>query len=387
INRASVESRKGAPRIAPIPISPAAALPEPASSAPRMATSGIMVSGNAVPTAASMLPTAPAPSCNRSPIISTAFVKRTAAPSIAARENINSRIVTGSPQAIRGGNVLDSYPPATLLHSEAEGMDELEKTLAAVASGTLSPEEAAGRLKKREVRYLDEFAALDLGRSARKGVPEVVYARGKSPAQVALICASLLESRERVIVSSPTPEHEAEIRARLPETPLRQAGRSMIVGNGEPSSGDGRVGALSAGTSDLPVLEEALAVAREMGASVKSFHDVGVAGVHRLAAPLEELREFDPDALIVAAGMEGALPSVVSGLVSVPVIGLPTSTGYGLGGDGTAAILGMLQTCSPGLSVVNVNNGVGAGATAALIANRAALGRATHENGRKSGPD
>jgi NCAIR mutase (PurE)-related protein len=283
--------------------------------------------------------------------------------------------------------VLDSYPLATLIYLEAESMDELERTLAAVASGAMSPEKAAGRLKKREVRYLGEFAALDLGRSARKGVPEVVYARGKSPAQVASICATLLESCERAIVSSPTPEHESEIRATLPATPLRWAGRSLLVGVGEPSPSGGRVGALSAGTSDLPVLEEALAVAREMGASVKSFHDVGVAGVHRLAAPLEELREFDPDALIVAAGMEGALPSVVSGLVSVPVIGLPTSTGYGLGGDGTAAILGMLQTCSPGLSVVNVDNGVGAGATAALIANRAALGRATREYGQKSGPD
>jgi pyridinium-3,5-biscarboxylic acid mononucleotide synthase len=265
-------------------------------------------------------------------------------------------------------------------------MDELEKTLAAVASGDLSPESAAGRLKRGEVRYLDEFAALDLGRSVRKGVPEVVYARGKSPAQVAGICATLLESSERVIVSTPAPEHEAQIRAALPETPIRHAGRSVVLGSGEPAPSGGRVGALSAGTSDLPVLEEALAVVREMGASVMSFHDVGVAGVHRLAAPLEELREFDPDALIVAAGMEGALPSVVSGLVAVPVIGLPTSTGYGIGGDGTAAILGMLQTCSPGLSVVNVDNGVGAGATAALIANRAALGRAAHENGRKSDP-
>jgi NCAIR mutase (PurE)-related protein len=263
-------------------------------------------------------------------------------------------------------------------------MDELEKTLKAVASGSLSPESAAGRLKKGEVRYLGEFAALDLGRSVRKGVPEVVYASGKGPAQVAGICAALLESRERVIVSSPATEHEAEIRATLPETPLRRAGRSLVVGGGEPSPSGGRVGALSAGTSDLPVLEEALAVVREMGASVMGFHDVGVAGVHRLAAPLEKLREFDPDCLIVAAGMEGALPSLVSGLVSVPVIGLPTSTGYGLGGDGTAAILGMLQTCSPGLSVVNVDNGVGAGATAALIANRAAAGRATHQNGRKS---
>ena len=263
-------------------------------------------------------------------------------------------------------------------------MDELEKTLREVASGELTPESAAGRLKRGEVRYLDEFAALDLGRSVRKGVPEVVYARGKSPAQVASICAALLESHERVIVSSPTPEHETKIRETLPETPFRRAGRSVVIGPGEPIPSGGRVGALSAGTSDLPVLEEALGVAREMGASVMSFNDVGVAGVHRLVAPLEQLREFDPDCLIVAAGMEGALPSVVSGLVPVPVLGLPTSTGYGLGGDGTAAILGMLQTCSPGLSVVNVDNGVGAGATAALISNRAAAGRTAHANSRKA---
>jgi len=109
-----------------------------------------------------------------------------------------------------------------------------------------------------------------------------------------------------------------------------------------------------------------------------SFHDVGVAGIHRLAEPLRDLRGFDPDALIVAAGMEGALPTVISALVDVPVVGLPTSTGYGLGGDGTAAILGMLQSCSPGLSVVNVDNGVGAGATAALISNRAARYRSAN---------
>ena len=252
-----------------------------------------------------------------------------------------------------------------------------------MASGALSPASAARRLKAGEVRYLDEFAALDLGRAARKGVPEVVYARGKSPGQVAEICAALLESAERVVVSSPSPEHEAAVRERLPEVPLGRAGRSFVLGSGEPTPTGGRVGALSAGTSDLPVLEEALVVAREMGARVRSFNDVGVAGIHRLAAPLEELGAFDPDVLIVAAGMEGALPSVVSGLVAVPVIGLPTSTGYGLGGDGTAAILGMLQTCSPGLSVVNVDNGVGAGATAALIANRAARGRAAWENGQR----
>ncbi len=252
---------------------------------------------------------------------------------------------------------------------------ELEKVLEAVASGALSPSAAAGRLRSKEVRYLDEFAVLDLGRPARKGVPEVVYAPGKTPEQVARICEVLLSAGERVVVSAPSPEAKAQIRHHLPDVPLRSAGRAVVVGSGEPAPSGGRVGAISAGTSDLPVLEEAVAVAREMGADVRSFHDVGVAGIHRLAAPLEELRRFDPDCLMVAAGMEGALPSVVSGLVSVPVIGLPTSTGYGLGGDGTAAILGMLQSCSPGLSVVNVDNGVGAGATAALIANRAALGR------------
>jgi NCAIR mutase (PurE)-related protein len=164
----------------------------------------------------------------------------------------------------------------------------------------------------------------------------------------------------------------AALRSALPGVPVQRSGRALVAGSGEPEPTGGRVGAICAGTSDIPALEEAVAVAREMGAETRSFYDVGVAGLHRLEQPLRELRAFDPDCLIVAAGMEGALPTVISALVDVPVIGLPTSAGYGLGGDGTAAILGMLQTCSPGLAVVNVDNGVGAGATAALIANRAA---------------
>jgi NCAIR mutase (PurE)-related protein len=231
------------------------------------------------------------------------------------------------------------------------GAGGLEGMLAAVAAGTLSAAEAAGRLREGEVRYLDGYAALDLGRAERKGVPEIVYARGKTPEQVAGICAAVLENAGRVIVSTPTAEQESRLRASLPgDVPLREAGRSIVVGHGEPEPTGGRVVAISAGTSDLPVLEEAVAVAREMGVAVKCFHDVGVAGIHRLAEPLEQIRSFDPDCVIVAAGMEGALPTVVSALVAVPVIGLPTSTGYGLGGDGTAAILGMLQSCSPGLS-------------------------------------
>ena len=249
---------------------------------------------------------------------------------------------------------------------------DLDETLDAVARGTLSPSEAAERLRRGEVRYLDEFAVLDLGRAARKGVPEIVYAPGKTAAQVAKICASVLEHSERVVVSGPNPEQESLLRETLPDIPIRSAGRALVAGPGETAPTGGRVIAISAGTSDLPVLEEAVAVAWEMGVAVESFHDVGVAGIHRLAAPLEEMRAFDPDCVVVAAGMEGALPSVVSALVAVPVVGLPTSTGYGLGGDGTAAILGMLQSCSPGLSVVNVDNGVGAGVAAALVANRAA---------------
>jgi pyridinium-3,5-biscarboxylic acid mononucleotide synthase len=264
--------------------------------------------------------------------------------------------------------------------------DELEKIVAAVAGGTLSPSAAVGRLRSGEVRYLDEFAVLDSGRATRKGVPEVVYALNKTPAQVARICEAALSSSKRVIVSTASEDVIAEIQHSLPNVPVRSAGRAAVIGPGEPALSGGRIGAISAGTSDLPVLEEAVAVAREMGAAVRSFHDVGVAGIHRLAAPLEQLRGFDPDCLIVAAGMEGALPSVVAGLASVPVIGLPTSTGYGLGGDGTAAILGMLQSCSPGLSVVNVDNGVGAGATAALIANRAALGRAGEARQKSTKP-
>lgn len=266
------------------------------------------------------------------------------------------------------------YPlvEAVTLNPVPKPADNLDDILAAVADGALSPLAAAERLREGEIRYLDEFAVLDLGRALRKGVPEIVYAPGKTPDQVARICASILERSERVVVSGPTPEQENLLRETLPGIPVQSAGKALVIGPGEPAPTGGRIVAISAGTSDLPVLEEAVAVAREMGVAVKSFHDVGVAGIHRLAGPLEEIRAFDPDCVIVAAGMEGALPSVVSALVAVPVVGLPTSTGYGLGGDGTAAILGMLQSCSPGLSVVNVDNGTGAGATAGLIANRAA---------------
>jgi NCAIR mutase (PurE)-related protein len=139
----------------------------------------------------------------------------------------------------------------------------------------------------------------------------------------------------------------------------------------QPDTG-GKIGVLTAGTSDVPVAEEARLVAEAMGCQVQTLYDVGVAGLHRLVGPLRELLVGDVAALVVCAGMDGALPSVVAGLAPVPVIGVPTSVGYGAGGKGRAALLSMLQTCAPGLTVVNIDNGVGAGATAALIANRVA---------------
>src|SRR5918997_342456 len=184
-------------------------------------------------------------------------------------------------------------------------LDNLEEILTAVAGGNLSPTEAAGRLREGEVRYLDEFAVLDLGRAARKGVPEIVYAPGKTPAQVAKICASILDRSERVIVSSPTPEQKRLLRETLHGVPVRNAGKALVAGPGEPTATGGRLVAISAGTSDLPVLEEAVAVAREMGVAVKSFHDVGVAGIPRPAGPLRCLRSLDPDRGIGAAGVGG----------------------------------------------------------------------------------
>jgi NCAIR mutase (PurE)-related protein len=154
-------------------------------------------------------------------------------------------------------------------------------------------------------------------------------------------------------------------------------GRTLVLRTDTwvPPRPGGRVGLVTAGTSDVPVAEEAVAVAREMGCLVSTAYDVGVAGLHRLFGPLRAMLEDGLDAVVVAAGMDGALPSVVAGLVDAPVIGLPVSVGYGLGGRGEAALLSMLQTCAPGLVVVNVDNGVGAGATAGLIARRAALAR------------
>ena len=243
---------------------------------------------------------------------------------------------------------------------------------------------------------LDPFAGLaavlgtvpvqvDPHRQSRKGVPEVVYAAGKTPRLTLQAVRDLLAGQPtgRVLVSRASAEVIDLLRANLePEraTVIAAPGGSTVLvmrpDAAAPPLTGGVVALLTAGASDAPAADEAAWVAAEMGCRVVRADDVGVAGLHRLETPLRVLREHAADVAIVAAGMDGALPSVVAGLVDIPVVGLPTSVGYGLGGGGIAALLSMLQTCAPGLVVVNIDNGVGAGATAALIANRVAAARA-----------
>ena len=219
----------------------------------------------------------------------------------------------------------------------------------------------------------------DVGREGRKGVPEVIMADRKRPEDVLVAARAFLDARGRAILSRVPPGVAEQLQAEFPDcrAEIHAASRMVVLKRPGfvPAPLGGSVGIMTAGTSDIPIAEEAGVVAAEMGSIIITAYDVGVAGLHRLPGPLRDMGERRVDAIVVAAGMDGALPSVVAGLVDVPVIGLPTSVGYGLGGQGVAALLSMLQTCAPGLAVVNIDNGVGAGATAALIANRVAAAR------------
>jgi len=244
--------------------------------------------------------------------------------------------------------------------------------------GRKSPQEEGAQMPPPPL----EYARPDLAREDRKGVPEVIMAQGKRHEDVLAICREFLERTGRVLVSRVDENLLVKLQAEFAEYAFSEhhPSRMVVIRRHDyqtPRRG-GRVGVITAGTSDVPVAEEARIVAAEMGCETYAVYDVGVAGIHRLFEPLRSLMEDSKvDVLIVAAGMDGALPSVVAGLVDVPVIGLPTSVGYGLGGQGTAALMSMLQTCSPGLTVVNIDNGVGAGATAGLIANRVAKARSS----------
>jgi NCAIR mutase (PurE)-related protein len=245
---------------------------------------------------------------------------------------------------------------------------ELQQLLAAVRRGTVDPDDATARIVAllREAPYQDlGFARVDTHRELRQGFPEVILGLGKTPAQIAAIAGRIVASDQALLVTRATPEAFAAVQPVVPGAVYHDVARIIAFEQGEVPRGRGTVLVICAGTSDLPIAEEAAVTASLMGNDVDRLHDVGVAGLHRLLS--EQARLYSARVIIVAAGMEGALPSVVAGLVDVPVIAVPTSIGYGASFGGMTALLGMLNSCANGIAVVNIDNGFGAGAMASLI--------------------
>jgi len=245
---------------------------------------------------------------------------------------------------------------------------EVENILEQLVKGEISVKQAGKKLKLGYVSEVSGFARFDENRQARSGVPEVILAEGKTPAQVVSISKA---AGHTVVVSRCAGKHVSALKKEFPKAGVNIDARAVVITKKKGPAKAGVVGVISAGTADVPVAEEAAVVAEAMGCKVVKAYDVGVAGIHRLMGPLKKMIEEDAGALVVVAGREGTLPSVVAGLVDIPVVAVPTSTGYGYGGKGEAALKSMLQSCTF-LSVVNIDNGVGAGACAGLVARRAA---------------
>jgi len=246
----------------------------------------------------------------------------------------------------------------------------LLELLAQVQRGELSPDAASERLANLPFEDIGH-ARIDHHRSLRTGLPEVIYAAGKTTAQTAEIFERMAAAGSAVLATRATPEAAKAIQQLVPAALYNPTARTLTFTTAAPTpSGHGPcIAVLCAGTSDLPVAEEAAVTAELFGSRVVRLYDVGVAGLHRLLAVRDQLTQAD--VVIVCAGMEGALPSVVGGLVGVPVIAVPTSVGYGASFGGTAALLGMLNSCSPNVTVVNIDNGFGAAYSATLIARTA----------------
>jgi NCAIR mutase (PurE)-related protein len=251
--------------------------------------------------------------------------------------------------------------------SELDAREVLEK----LSRGEIEVDKAERLLKLDYVEKIGNHTVFDMSRECRNGIPEVIFAETKAPERVAEIVERVIAHKGIVMLSRASAEHHAEIVKRIGQEGVsyRAEARMIIVDRRDcKQTKIGCIGVLTAGTSDIPVAEEAATIAEVMGCDVIRGYDVGVAGIHRLLEPLKEMIKQDVVCVVVVAGMEGALPSVVAGMVGVPVIGVPTSIGYGLGAGGIGALTTMLQSCAPGLVVVNIDNGFNAGATAALIA-------------------
>jgi NCAIR mutase (PurE)-related protein len=264
---------------------------------------------------------------------------------------------------------------------------EVEAMLQAVASGSLDVGSALDRLAAGPLGGVSDlgFARLDTHRALRTGDPEVVYAAGKSPEQTVAILRELAaQPGDRPAVATRlSPETATAIRDAFPDALVDDTARAAAVGT--LPTPRGTVCVVAAGTSDGPVAAEAAFVARAFGAGVTRIDDVGVAGIHRLLAVRAELDRAD--CLVVVAGMEGALPSVVGGLVGVPLVAVPTSVGYGTSYGGLAALLSMLNSCAPGVAVCNIDNGFGAGVFASRVARRAAGSATTKDAGTATARD
>ena len=245
----------------------------------------------------------------------------------------------------------------------------LLELLDAVRAGDVSPRDAADRLRHLPFEDLG-FAKIDHHRTLRCGFPEVVLCQGKTVAQVAAIVDRLAQREGPVLATRAGPEVYEAVRADHPEAVYHESARAVVVqGTEAPEPAAGTVAVVSAGTSDQPVAEEARVTAEVMGCTVETFYDVGVAGLHRLLAHTEAITRAS--VVVVVAGMEGALASVVGGMVDAPVIAVPTSIGYGASFHGLAPLLTMLNSCAAGVGVVNIDNGFGGGYLAALIARAA----------------
>jgi pyridinium-3,5-biscarboxylic acid mononucleotide synthase len=241
---------------------------------------------------------------------------------------------------------------------------QIEALLNDVRSGSTGVAEALERLRNLPFEDLG-FAKVDHHRALRTGMPEVIFAESKTTAQVAAIFARMAKAGGNVLATRASRAVYDAVVSVEPRAEFHETARAITLMQAEAAAGKGIVGVVCAGTSDLPIAEEAVVTARLMGNIVELVADVGVAGIHRLLAQQETLKQAR--VLIVCAGMEGALPTVVGGLVNAPVIAVPTSVGYGASLGGVAALLGMLNTCAPNVSVVNIDNGFGAACIASLI--------------------
>jgi len=249
----------------------------------------------------------------------------------------------------------------------------MKDILKRLLDGEISIKEAEKMLKTYQIDEIEDFAKLDTSRHLRTSIPEVIFAENKEDEDLIKIIGHCSSLGHVMVTRLPEDRYEL-IRPELDfikEKDVRfeynkKAG-ILVIKNHEIEK-EGKIGILTAGTSDIPVAEEAKITAEEMGCEVLTAYDAGVAGMHRLSGPLKKMIEEEVKALVVVAGMEGALPSVVAGLVDIPVIGVPTSIGYGVGEGGFTALYAMLQSCSPGIAVVNIDNGFGAGIFAAKIA-------------------